>query len=286
MESNQLHDIYQLLSLMRENKVRSTLEQLQEQAKDAESKSLIPYGRKVYSQNEEDGIIQEIFRRIGTTNQRFVEFGVGHGVDNNTLALLFGGWQGLWIEGSTDACNDIKNQLPSVLGSRQLSLINSFITKDNINGLIAAAMPPGSIDLLSVDIDGNDFAVFDAISHVQARVIVIEYNAKFAPPIEYCMAYKEDHEWQGDDCFGASLQYLENGFATKGYALVSCNLTGTNAFFVQQSLLGDLFQSPFTAQHHYQPARYELSGFPNGHRPSLRTLEGSIRSPMGAQLNQ
>src|SRR4030042_3287529 len=74
------------------------IETLKRNSRYQNPKSLIPFGYKIYSQNEEDGIIREIFNRIGVTNRVFVEFGIGDGLENNTLALLFDGWNGLWIE--------------------------------------------------------------------------------------------------------------------------------------------------------------------------------------------
>ena len=69
-----------------------------------DGKRLERYGFKVYSQNDEDGIIQEILNRIGETSKTFVEFGVGNGLENNTLTLLLKGWHGLWIEGERRTC--------------------------------------------------------------------------------------------------------------------------------------------------------------------------------------
>ena len=99
-------------------------------------KSLIPHSAKVYSQNWEDGIIQEIFRRIGTTNKVFVEFGAGDGLENNTLALLFLQWKGLWIEGSSKSVKAIQKHYASLIDTKQLQLAHSFITKDNIDSII------------------------------------------------------------------------------------------------------------------------------------------------------
>lgn len=239
-------------------------------------KCLIPFGHKVYSQTDEDGIIREIFSRIGVTSKTFVEFGVGDGLENNTLSLLFEGWRGLWIEGSAACVRAIRTNLPSVIRKKLLSVTHALVTRDSINGTIAEAFPGGELDLMSVDIDGNDYHVFEAITCVRPRVLVIEYNAKFPPPIEYCMAYDAAHVWRRDDCFGASLKFLEVALAGRGYALVGCSLSGVNAFFVQKDLVGDRFLAPFTAERHYEPARYYLGSAPSGHPPAHRTLEGSL----------
>jgi hypothetical protein len=66
------------------------------------------YGSKTYSQSDEDGIVAEIFRRIGTTNKVFVEFGVEAGYENNTRLLLTRGWSGLWFEGNPSSLSDLR----------------------------------------------------------------------------------------------------------------------------------------------------------------------------------
>jgi hypothetical protein len=256
--------------------VRAELDRLKGEPRHQRDKSLIPFGYKVYSQQDEDGILREIFRRIGVTNKVFVEFGVGNGLENNTLALLFEGWRGLWIEASAQHVNAIKTHFANVIRAGHLHVLPSFATKGNIDALISSHVRPGEIDLLSVDIDGNDFHIFSAITCICPRVVVMEYNAKFPPPILFCMAYRESHAWQGDDCFGASLKYLEVNFEKRGYRLVGCSLSGVNAFFVRSDLAGDHFLRPFSAENHYEPARYYLARLSSGHRPSYQTLGESL----------
>jgi hypothetical protein len=244
-------------------------------------KSLTRFGYKVYSQNDEDGIIRTIFQRIGATSNTFVEFGIGDGLENNTLALLFDGWTGLWIDGSAKHIAAIRQSLPQSVTNGDLKVVDAFITRDNINDLISNSIDRPEIDLLSVDIDGNDYHVLKAITCVTPRVIVIEYNAKFRPPTSFCMDYDSSHIWTGGDCFGASLKFLEEHLA--GYALVGCNLTGSNAFFVREDLVGDCFLEPFTAENHYEPARYYLSSAPSGQLASFKAIEKSftMRRPAG-----
>lgn len=239
-------------------------------------KSLIPFGDKVYSQSDEDGIIREIFNRIGTTNKTFIEFGIGNGLENNTLALLFEDWRGLWIDASSRSISAIQKHFSEITARGQLKLVQSFITTDNINDLISEQIQAEEIDLLSVDIDGNDYHVLNAIDCVSPRVVVVEYNAKFTPPIQYCMDYDATHTWEKDDCFGASLKFFEVNLSQKGYCLVGCNISGVNAFFVRQDLVGDKFLAPFTAEQHYEPARYYLSGYFAGHPASYATLAKSL----------
>src|SRR5262245_30025076 len=139
----------------------------------ADPKRLLRYGFKLYSQNDEDGILQEIFRRIGTGNRTFVEFGVETGIECNTVKLLVEGWRGLWIDGSNANVAQIQTNFLSFVRDGRLKAIPSFITAENINSLIAQGGIKGDIDLLSVDIDRNDYWVWQAIEVVKPRVVVI-----------------------------------------------------------------------------------------------------------------
>ncbi|MBT8045672.1 MAG: hypothetical protein KJN67_00770 [Pontiella sp.] len=257
--------------------LRNEMEAMQRLPKYADPLSLIPHGRKVYSQNEEDGIIIEIFNRIGTTNKTFVEFGSGDGLENNTYALLFQDWNGLWIDGSPKNIRKIREGLPTTIDSGQLEVVESFITKDNINDLISPHIQEKEIDLLSVDIDGNDYFVWDAITCIEPRVLIMEYNARFVPPIRYCMAYDPKHMWNYTDHGGVSLKFIEEKAAAKGYSLVGCSLSGANAFFVRNDLLAGKFEAPFTAEKHYEPARPHFAKIKSGHPSCFRTLEKRLK---------
>jgi len=231
-------------------------------------KRLLSHGFKSYSQNDEDGILQEIFRRINATRRTFVEFGVGSGTENNTLYLLFAGWRGLWIECDATSASSIRIALSAYIESGQLVVRQEFADKNNIDSVIRSAGFEGEIDLLSIDIDGNDYWVWKEISAVEPRVVTIEYNATFPPPASVVMKYSKEHRWGGTNYFGASLSALEDLGRQKGYALVGCCLAGANGFFVRQDLVQDRFCSPFTAENHYEPARYSLFGGRDDTHPS------------------
>ena len=226
-------------------------------------KSLESYGYKVYSQNDEDGIIHEIFSRIGTTNKKFIEFGVQDGLESNTHLLLFYGWNGLWIEGSNEFCNTIQTKFKPVIATGQLKIKNAFITKENINALFSESGFTDEIDLLSIDIDGNDWYVWESINVVNPRVVIAEYNGKFPPDLEWCQAYNPEHVWDGSDWHGASLKAFEKLGRKKGYRLVGTDLRGCNAFFVRNDLSKDLFYEDDTAEALYNPLRCGLSFITN-----------------------
>jgi hypothetical protein len=233
-------------------------------------KRLESFGFKTYSQNDEDGIIQEIFNRIGTTTRRFIEIGVENGLECNTLKLLLEGWSGLWLEGSSQHLASITRRFNDIISEGRLSAKQAFVTAENINELIA----DGDIDLLSIDIDGNDFYVWRTIRAVNPRVVVIEFNAKFRPPLSIVQAYRPDNVWPRTDYMGASLEAMVRLGRDLGYSLVGTNIVGVNAFFVRNDLLAEHFQEPFTAENHYNEPRYFLWPlYQSGHTPDWGRYE-------------
>ena len=230
----------------------------------ADPKRLVRYGYKVYSQNDEDGIIAEIFRRIGAKSRTFVEFGVETGVECNTAKLLVEGWHGLWIEANPKSAAAIRANFAPFIADGTLSLSESRVSAENINSLIAQSGLRGEIDFLSIDIDYNDYWVWKAIDVVSPRVVAIEYNATLRPPMSLVVPYRPDAEWDGSNFQGASLEALVKLGAEKNYRIVGCSIAGVNAFFVRADLCGDRFLEPATAQEHYEPPRHYFHLLPAG----------------------
>ena len=228
-----------------------------------EPKRLLASAFKVYSQGPEDGMIAEVFRRIGAGARRFVEFGVESGLECNSAFLLVQGWSGAWIEGSSrHAAKARKN-----FRGYPVEVVNDFVTVDNADALIARLAGGEELDLLSIDIDFNDYWVWRAITTVRPRLLAIEYNATLPPHLRKTVPYVAEGGWTGN-YFGASLGALEALGREKGYSLVGCSPSGVNAFFVRDDLVGDHFCAPFTAVNHYEPPRYGLVG-PSGHAPGM-----------------
>ena len=246
-----------LLELLREPRYR-------------DERSIARAGYKVYSQSDEDGILQEIFRRIGTESRTFCEIGVGDGTENNSRYLLMQGWSGTWLEGSESFCEAIRARFASELDAKQLELQHAMITRDNINDLLAGCAGFPRLDLFSLDIDGNDWHVLETICDLEARVVMLEYNPKFPPPVDWVMPYDANHRWDQTDYYGASLSAWERLLTDRGYRLVGCNLTGANAFFVREDLCGDLFSKAGAAEL-YEPSRqWLMKALGGGHPPSER----------------
>lgn len=250
--SNANHKLSRLLELQTEEFLQRHLYQ---NPRYDSPKRLNRFEFKVFSQNGEDGIIEEIFNRIGTTNKFFVEFGVGNGLENNSAYLLVKDWSGLWLEGDHASVEFIKTEFAREIASNRLRVQETFITAENIAALFQSHHVPQEPDMLSIDIDGNDYHIWKALRDYRPRVIVVEYNATFPPSLVWIKKYNAAWQWDGSIGFGASLKAFERLGAERGYSLVACNFVGANAFFVRNDLLGDMFHAPFTAEEHYEPHR-------------------------------
>ncbi|MEI6242486.1 MAG: hypothetical protein WCP39_03670 [Chlamydiota bacterium] len=237
-----------------------TYHHLLDQGNYAKDHRLESFGKKFFSQNEEDGILEEICRRAPPQSKTFLELGVEDGAENNTLCLLLQGWQGTWMEGSPKHCQKIKKTFSSFLENKKLQLIHSYITKDNILTSLQCAKTPPEIGLLSIDLDGNDYHILETILSVYTpQIIVTEYNAHFPPPIQWIMKYDQSYQWNGKEETGASLQSLVQLLRKKQYSLIGCNITGTNAFFIRSEKVQDKFWEADNILSLYQPLRYYLT---------------------------
>jgi hypothetical protein len=207
---------------------------------------------RVFSQNGEDGVLAEIFAQVGVGGRFFVEFGVEDGVQCNSRFLAeVRGWSGVYFE----ADNDGYGSLAARLANREdIQTVHAPVTPENVNELFAAAGVPRSFDLLSIDIDGQDYWVWEALRGFEPRVVVVEYNAGL-PVTGRLVEEKGRTGWQKTDYFGASLGALVALGSDKGYRLVHTELAGVNAFFVRNDLARDLAWGPLG-----RGPNYELRG--------------------------
>jgi hypothetical protein len=236
-------------------------------------------GQKVYSQTDEDGIIEEIFSHI-PNNKIFLEIGIQTGVECNSLYLLLKGWKGTWVEGSSKYCNTISKELNGSNFKNKLSVVNSFIDKDNIVSIFKEAglfFGENEIDFFSLDIDGNDFYIAQELfkNSIFPKVICVEYNAKFHPPHKFKIEYNKAHVWDKTDYMGCSLQDYTDLFESFNYTLICCNIPGINAFFVRNEFAASF--KKYTTNELYQPYRYYLSPVILGHTPSLKYLRDILK---------
>ena len=220
---------------------------------------------KVYSQNGEDGILLYLFSQIGTTDRGFVDIG-GGGLSSNTTNLVANfGWSGLVVDGDSQALASLLRSYNQASAStsapgdyhhpcygrrlqrtdRPIKTVTAWITTENINEVLLEHQMQGEIDLLSIDIDGNDYWVWQAITAVQPRVVAIEYNGSFGPTRSVTVKYDEHFDklahhprgWY----HGASLAALAKLADAKGYILAGCESMGINAFFIRSDAAREHF---------------------------------------------
>jgi len=219
--------------------------------------SLVPSQAKVYSENGEDGIVAEIFNRIGPGISFFIEIGCGAGVQNNTRFLLEQGWKGVWIDGGERNIALAEHSFARFIENGALCVRHAILTPENVDAVLNETGAPNHFDFLSIDIDQNTGHVWKAMQ-CRYRAACVEYNASLPPSVALQTSYAPERSWDGTNWFGASLKALEMIGRRKGMSLVGCELAGVNAFFVDSSEVSDKFQAPFTAEAHYEPPRYEL----------------------------
>jgi hypothetical protein len=197
----------------------------------------------VFSQWGDDGVIQWLVGNLGFESKTFVEFGVQDYREATTRFLLMHDyWSGLVIDGSPKAIKRIRNA--EYFWRHDLVAVSAFIDRDNINGLIAEAGFGGSLGILHIDIDGNDYWIWDAITSVKPEVVIVEYNAVFgkdrAITIPYDPTFHRTRAHSSNLYQGASLAALAHLADTKGYSLIGCTSAGNNAYFVRRDRLNDV----------------------------------------------
>ena len=232
------------------------------------STNIQDYEFKVTSQTGEDGIIQYLINKIPIKNKVFVEFAVENYTEANTRFLLQNdNWSGLIIDGSKVHMDSVKN---STLGWKyDVKTAPSFITKDNINDIIKGAGIEGEIGILSVDIDGNDYWVLDAIECVNPQILIVEYNSLFGSKAKITVPYDENfvrtEKHHSNLYYGASIAALTELANKKGYSLVGSNKFGNNLFFVRQDYQS--IENQITPQAAYSKSKFKESRNEKGQRP-------------------
>jgi hypothetical protein len=197
----------------------------------------------VFSQWGEDGLIGHLVSRVPIERPWFVEFGVEDYREANTRFLVMTqNWRGLVMDGSEANIRAIKDD--AISWRHELDARCAFVTRDNINDLLKDAGFVGDIGLLSLDIDGNDYWVWEAIECVSPRIVVVEYNSLFGPDravtVPYDAGFVRGHKHHSNLYYGASIAALARLGRRKGYALVGSNTAGNNAFFVREDVRGTL----------------------------------------------
>jgi hypothetical protein len=229
------------------------------------------FGAKYFSQADEDGITLEIVKRLGITAGAFAELGVGNGLENNTLILLASGWRGIWIGGEDLAFN-------YKLNPKRFAFFKAWVTLENVTDLMKQGLESIAIDeldVVAVDLDGNELHIARELlkAGVLPKLFILEYNAKFPPPIKWTIKYDANHSWDFTDYQGASLASLVDLLGEFSYTLICCNAaTGANAFFVKNEYLSHFTDVPRNIDEIFVGCRYQVyQGL--GHPTSPKTVE-------------
>ncbi len=227
---------------------------------------LSQFERKVFSQNGEDGVLEKIFDIIGTQSKYYIEFGVEDGLECNTRYLRENHhFSGVMM--------DMKYE------NHSLQLYREVIDAENINDLFAFYKVPYEFDLLSIDIDSNDFYVWKAIQH-QPRVVVIEYNPNHPPMADRVIVYDPSHVWDETTYYGATIVAMYQLGKIKGYSLIYADCNGVNLFFLRDDIVASI---PYTFKNMNNPIQLYRRGIVHKPDPlnrqyvSSRTLLQSLR---------
>jgi glycosyltransferase involved in cell wall biosynthesis len=194
---------------------------------------LTPWELRAFSQNGEDGVLAEILGRIGAANRFFVEFGVEGGREGNCVYLAdVAGWNGLFMEGDALSFTELSRKYHS---AERVSTVHAMVRPDNVEELFRRGGVPGEPDVLSIDVDGSDYWIWEAIGEYRPRVVIIEYNSVL-DPARRLVQPRDVGGWDGTDYFGASLGAMRSLGEQRGYRLVHAELSGVNAFLVREDL--------------------------------------------------
>ncbi len=202
-------------------------------------------------------MLDRVFELVPPRRRYCVEFGAGDGLRNSNTARFVRdlGWSGALIEGGDYRYGRLCGHYRDVERAR---LVHATVQPDTVEQIFADAGVPEDLDLLSIDIDGNDYWVWRAIERYRPQVVVIEYNPYYAPPERWVMKFAPDHAWDGSTYYGASLESLFHLARAKGYELIGCDRMGNNAFFVQRELFARFGIDDNRPEVLYRPAMYKI----------------------------
>lgn len=211
---------------------------------------LTEFELRCFSQHGEDGVIAEILARIGVDSGFFVEFGIQTGREGNCVFLAdVLGWPGLFIEPDESSFAELAAKYA---GNDYVRTVNAAVTPDNVEELFGRGGVPSEPDVLSIDVDGQDYWIWEAVTTYRPRVVVIEYNA-LLPRGHQLVQPRSSEQWDGTNYFGASLDAVSTLGERKGYRLVHTDLAAINAFFVRSDLSAEVVTQPDQVPRRHQP---------------------------------
>jgi hypothetical protein len=187
---------------------------------------------RLSSQNQEDGLTLALLHEAGPTSRRFIEIGSGLSGGNGGFLAREWGWAGLMVDGHREHMEQVARRFPMT------TAVAEWITRENINDLITRHGYQGEVDLFSLDLDGNDYWIWEAVTASSPRVLIMEYNSMFGPDRAVTVPYDPqfDRHRHHSMYYGASLTALTRLNARKGYRLVAVEPAGVNAFYLRDDV--------------------------------------------------
>lgn len=187
------------------------------------------HSKKVWSQRGEDGIIEKIFSVLGIENGHAVELGAWDGIKySNVYNLIMKGWSATLIEGDSDRHQTLLENMKSFPSVKAFNRMISLEKGSTLTEVLRESKVPHNFDILSLDLDGIDYWVWDELQF-RPKVVVIEYNSNWDEPMT--IAYNKNHCWDGTQYYGASASALNNLAISRGYELIS-HIPNNNLFFI------------------------------------------------------
>lgn len=227
-------------------------------------------GFKVFSQWDEDGIIQYLISKLPIANETFIEFGVENYEESNTRFLMLNNnWQGMVLDGCAADIRAI--QKDPIYWQYDLQAKAAWITRKNIDALLCESGFSPDVGLLSIDIDGNDYWIWEDIESIRPRIVIAEYNGLFrlAPvAVPYRDDFNRTSAHHSNLYYGSSLAALHSLAKKKGYVLVGSNFWGHNAFFLRSDIAGE-FKS-LEPQEAYIASKFREARDSSGHMTYAR----------------
>ncbi len=196
---------------------------------------------KLFSQNEEDGMTLALLDMAGVTNRTFVEIGSGGSGGNSGMLALELGWRGVMVD---YVARSVDRAQAKFGANPNVSFEALEVTPANVNDMIERHGLAGEVDFFSLDIDSFDYWVLKAMTACSPRVMVLEYNGHFGPEASVTIAPDTDLSKAPKGLHGASLAALTKLASAKGYRLLACDATGTNAFYLRDDLRPEIAAVP------------------------------------------
>jgi hypothetical protein len=235
---------------------------------------------QVFSQFGDDGIIQYLIDKLPITNKTFIEFGVENYTEANTRFLLINNyWSGMVMDGDASNISQIKNG--QIYSFYDLRAIQCFITKDNINDILNSSGFKKEVGILSIDIDGNDYWVWEAIKGWEPQIIICEYNSLFGFDEPVTIPYKSEFVRgvaSPFNFYGTSLKAAYLLAKERGYFFVGCNSAGNNAYFIKEQLRPSCPISEKSLEDGYNLAQFsevwDANGEPKRGMEKIKSIDG------------